>query len=371
MTVRAKLATIFLTLIIFPAVLAGVLLFSYIRDVVKEVRVHQLESVAGQEAKKVDAFFAERRGDALLFQTYPIIKDNLPVFIRLAHDRQSPAYIMAKQQLEDRLKTLVRVYGYSDVMLAGPDGRVVAVGNEAHISEQLGKPLSLLDKKAFDAGRKGVYFSDIYMSALDRRYAMLCTAPLLDNRGGFMGEVAFEIDAGRLFEEIKDATGLGETGETFLGIMRAGDVLFINPFHPERDEARKKAAFWGGKTALPMQKALKGESGVGESVDYLGHGVFAAWRQVPSTGWGLVAKIDSSEALATVTKARWLALGLVLFILLTCGTAALLISKSITGPIRDLQLGAEIIGSGDLDYKVGTKASDEVGQLSRAIDRMA
>jgi light-regulated signal transduction histidine kinase (bacteriophytochrome) len=35
-----------------------------------------------------------------------------------------------------------------------------------------------------------------------------------------------------------------------------------------------------------------------------------------------------------------------------------------------LQRGAEIIGSGNLDYKVGTKAKDEVGHLSRLIDLM-
>ncbi|MBI5191465.1 MAG: GAF domain-containing protein [Nitrospirae bacterium] len=34
-------------------------------------------------------------------------------------------------------------------------------------------------------------------------------------------------------------------------------------------------------------------------------------------------------------------------------------------------MGAEIIGSGDLDYKVGTDKSDEIGQLSRSFDRMA
>jgi len=40
------------------------------------------------------------------------------------------------------------------------------------------------------------------------------------------------------------------------------------------------------------------------------------------------------------------------------------------GPIRKLNEGIEIIGSGNLDYKVGTNATDEVGLLSRTFDAM-
>jgi len=46
----------------------------------------------------------------------------------------------------------------------------------------------------------------------------------------------------------------------------------------------------------------------------------------------------------------------------------------IVGPIvkrlQALHKGTEIIGQGNLDYKVGTKAKDEIGQLSRAFDQM-
>lgn len=44
--------------------------------------------------------------------------------------------------------------------------------------------------------------------------------------------------------------------------------------------------------------------------------------------------------------------------------------RTITNPIRDLRKGIEIIGGGNLDYKVGTDSKDEIGQLSRAFDQM-
>lgn len=44
--------------------------------------------------------------------------------------------------------------------------------------------------------------------------------------------------------------------------------------------------------------------------------------------------------------------------------------RSIVKPLQALHKGTEIIGEGNLDYKVGTKAKDEIGQLSRAFDHM-
>ncbi len=60
--------------------------------------------------------------------------------------------------------------------------------------------------------------------------------------------------------------------------------------------------------------------------------------------------------------------GLVFLISLALGS--LFASRVIARPVIRLKEGTEIIGSGELDHRVGTKAADEIGQLSRAIDRM-
>ena len=46
------------------------------------------------------------------------------------------------------------------------------------------------------------------------------------------------------------------------------------------------------------------------------------------------------------------------------------ITRSIAKPIHALHKGTEIIGKGNLDYKVATDSMDEIGQLSRAFDKM-
>ncbi len=58
------------------------------------------------------------------------------------------------------------------------------------------------------------------------------------------------------------------------------------------------------------------------------------------------------------------------FITLAAIAVAFLITRMITNPLYALRKGTEIIGGGNLDYKVGTPAKDEIGQLSRAFDQM-
>lgn len=51
-------------------------------------------------------------------------------------------------------------------------------------------------------------------------------------------------------------------------------------------------------------------------------------------------------------------------------TAAILTTRSIVKPLSALHKGTEMVEQGNLDYKVGTRAKDEIGQLSRAFDHM-
>jgi formate hydrogenlyase transcriptional activator len=59
---------------------------------------------------------------------------------------------------------------------------------------------------------------------------------------------------------------------------------------------------------------------------------------------------------------------LVLGVLLISNSVFL--QRSVVKPVLKLHKGAEIIGAGDLNYKVGLASQDEIGELSRAFDRM-
>jgi PAS domain S-box-containing protein len=80
-----------------------------------------------------------------------------------------------------------------------------------------------------------------------------------------------------------------------------------------------------------------------------------------------LAEADAREAYTSGMQRLMLIAGLVTVVTLA---AAFFITRSIIKPLQALHRGTEIIGQGDLNYRVGTKAKDEIGQLSRAFDQM-
>lgn len=72
----------------------------------------------------------------------------------------------------------------------------------------------------------------------------------------------------------------------------------------------------------------------------------------------------------THTIGELVAIGVSFTIIFLSAMIALATTRSIVRPLHALHKGTEIIGGGDLDYKVATKAKDEIGQLSRAFDEM-
>jgi Bacteriophytochrome (light-regulated signal transduction histidine kinase) len=61
----------------------------------------------------------------------------------------------------------------------------------------------------------------------------------------------------------------------------------------------------------------------------------------------------------------------VLLLVVVKAVASLTIMKSLVKPIDELRRGTERVGAGDLDFRIGTKRGDEIGQLSRSFDAMA
>ncbi|MHC4750193.1 MAG: PAS domain S-box protein [Planctomycetota bacterium] len=84
---------------------------------------------------------------------------------------------------------------------------------------------------------------------------------------------------------------------------------------------------------------------------------------------------ELTKAHETLDKERSLGARIILLgaivIMVLASAIGFAITRSIVKPIDKLRKGVEIIGKGNLDYKVGIDAKDEVGQLSRAFDRMA
>jgi len=123
----------------------------------------------------------------------------------------------------------------------------------------------------------------------------------------------------------------------------------------------------------PARKGLAGENGSMDATDYRGHEVLAGYASVPvgDTVWGLVAKVDASEALASIGNLEYAAIvvggssavGILLVTLIFLRCALL-------HPLNGLREYAGKVSEGNLDAVASGIFKGELKQVQEAIERM-
>lgn len=122
--------------------------------------------------------------------------------------------------------------------------------------------------------------------------------------------------------------------------------------------------------ALPVPVGSPEGASLMASLDRAGHDLVTEMDRLHE-----VHKAAMSIAVARQERTRQEAVGILLgaaaattVMVLSSG---LLLSRSITRPVVALQRGAEIVGGGDLTYRLRVNGDDEIGQLARKFNAMA
>jgi len=371
MSIRFKLAILLLAISSIPLFLISVLTFKEYENSLESLRVSQLKNTAAFKAEKIEDYFSTLKTDAQIIQNKYVVRKNLPILIRFAAEPANQEFVFAKSMLDGTLSKDMSILGLSDIILFNPEGKIVYSSNPGHYENYFLNTFAGPGQKAFLTGKDKIYFSDILFDKNDHnKSVILVTAPAFDINAGFIGVIALEADMAPMYRLIQDTTGLGNTGEIILGRKVGDQIIYLNPLRHKSQSGFNRKINIGEKIGIPIQRAAQGKSGSGQAIDYRGRGVIAAWRNIPSLNWGIVAKIDTEEAFAEVINLRRLIIVVFLVVVIFCGMIAFSIASSISEPIRKLSKGVQVVGSGNLDYKVAIDNKDEIGQLSAAFDKM-
>ena len=371
MTIRKKMILILLGSSLIPLCIVAILGYYHARKALESVRMEGLRSIAVLKAEQIEDFFDHHKKHIIIAQQRPTLKKNAALLAGLSDDFANPAYEAIRDELDQALKTYQPVYNFINIMLVNPEGRIVYVLNRSAAPKLLGHFLTGLWAGPVRDAVNGIQFSDIFASQLAAgTFSVFAMTPIQSFANQDVGAIVFEIDMAPIYKLIQDTTGLGVTGETLIAKKMGDGALFLNPLRHDPEAALQRKVSFGDKRAMTIQQALTGKDGIGMSVDYRGKKVIAAWRYLPSLHWGMVAKIDASEAFEPVATLRGFVIILLVAVFIIELFLSVLVSKSISDPIRSLMLGTEAVGAGDLDYAVGTGTEDEIGQLRRAFDQM-
>jgi signal transduction histidine kinase len=358
MKTRTKTIALIFSLILVTGAATIIVSQTISKDIVEKEICNHLNSAVQSRGHHIETVLTEYKQNVEMMATGNPFRNTVD---------PSKDYNQSIEQVNRRINTIIQTNeDISRVRVLDKNGIVIASSHT-----DVGQDKSA--KGIFLKGKEGVYISNIHVSEFTENAVISVAAPILVN-GEFSGVIVVNFDAEKeLFKITTDRNGLGETGEIYLVNK---DEYMISPsrFLSLNETFLKQKVETGHSGNEPENVKYLGIAGYEHEVilckNYLGWDVVRAHTHIPDVGWIVVAEISEEEAFAPVAS---LTRKMLLLLAILSGEGillAILLSRTITKRIVKLHHGTEEIEKGNLDYKVGTKARDEIGQLSRAFDDM-
>ena len=144
---------------------------------------------------------------------------------------------------------------------------------------------------------RAAVLSDLYR--LDSGQVFIdSVAPVIDASGDVVAAVVLRQDAAlELFPALRQEPAGSETYETVLVEQDGDQVVFLSRSRVDASVALSQRLPLT-REDLPAVRAIRGERGVFEGVDYRGSAVLSDLRPVEGTPWFLVTKVDQGEVYA-------------------------------------------------------------------------
>ncbi len=191
--------------------------------------------------------------------------------------------------------------------------------------------------------------SEFEFNSLLKKTALFISTPIIAH-DTLYGCLVFELDIEPIYLILRKYIGLKSTGEVTIGRIKDGKVIYIAPtrhspnmLFKSLEDKNNQLTENDSLLKHTMRRAILGEKGSGEAIDYRDQSVIAAWSYLTRIDWGIVAKIDSDEILSSIYI--WYILFLIFFLLtLVLGIiGCILIRKTIMHTINMPNLSAATI----------------------------
>jgi len=353
---RFKLTLLCLVVAMIPIAIVGSLAYMAGRRIIEQTSINALASTNLFKTSELNRWIAGNKNSIKELAQRPLVRQNMVSI--MSHDVADSELVKIKENLlEDHLLPRLESGDFSELFVLDPIHGIVMVSTRR---PQEGKYRNT--RAYFIEGKKRTYIQGAYYSQGLEEIYMTVGTPLQDNQGNLIAVLAGRLDLSELSKIMLTQSGESRTEDTYL-------VNHFNFFVTEprfgRNYALKKAVRTKGVDA-----GLAGKDGVGFYKNYCGQDVIGAYNWLPQYRMCIVTERNQKEAYAPVIQFGRTLIGIAVLTVLTVALLAVFISRTLTGPIRKLAEGAEEIGRGNLDHIVGTTAPDEIGELSRAFDRM-
>ncbi|MDB9512949.1 ATP-binding protein [Kamptonema animale CS-326] len=300
-----------------------------------------------------------QRKDVLLMSQLPEIQQQIAILLTV--DNLDPSYKIAVERLTKYFSDIIAVKpSLQSVLITTNGGFVIFVyGENTNIQGKfrpLGDPTTYFTREGANAVVPNFYASN-------GKSAITFATPILDRNGVKMGAIAVNLDLKGVDDLIREKTGLGKTGETYLVGRANNRNIFISG-----DEKNTKSD--EGVNSFGIDAALAKNNGQGLYKNYKKVPVISNYRWLTNQNLALLAEMSQAEAFEPANR---LAREILLIGLSSAGillVAVYLMSRRITQPILAIANTAIEVASGNLNSSAPVLTEDEIGILAQAFNQM-
>lgn len=312
------LSTVFIVLTVM------IIIFSYFsyRIYFRNMRVHinnQLTAITELKVSEIDQYVMERIGNGKMLFKRDMFYDTVERYFK------NPLDVNNTLLLNEWLERYSKYYQYNGVSLFDVNGklRISSPDEEKYFC----CPEALKNvQEILNLGR--VQLSDFYRSLQNGKIYLFVQVPILSEKADRLpiGVLFLQIDPENyIYPFINKWPVPSETAETLLVKRDGNDVLFLNEVKYQKDAALNLRFKIDNNKDLPVVKAVLGQTGIVEGLDYRKNPVISCIRAIENTPWFIVVSISQAEAYALIRQHRRFIIWLDLILIIALGAIIWLI----------------------------------------------
>ena len=287
LSLTTKIANYFLLLALMTVGIVGGVAYFRAKEALKQAAFDRLNVAATLKEAEITRWFEDQQRDFLQTTHTPDVQTNLATLLNsnIALEKQQAYQILAKYLIEvNQIKPSLR-----EIFILDRSNRIVLSTNkEREGNYQILANITYVEQVEVGANLAPIF----YVSPITGKPAITLAKPL-NNRQGM---ILVDLDLERIDRIVREKTGLGASGESYL----VGSLISKNSFIAGKSKSTKD--FSDSIHSPGIDAAMSGISGYGLYRNYADNSVLGVYRWLNEQDIALLVEINQDEAFNPARK---------------------------------------------------------------------
>ena len=277
-----KIANYFLLLALITVSIVGGVAYFRARAALKQAAFDRLSVAATLKEQEITRWFEDQQRDFLQTTQMPDVQANLDI---LLNSKNEEAKQKADQILKQYLNRLNQIKpSLKEIYVLDRSNKIVLSSNQQREGEyEILANITYVEEVKVSANFAPIF----YVSPITRKLTITLAKPLA-NRAGM---ILINLDLERIDRIVREKTGLGESGESYL----IGSLISKNAFIAA-GKSQSNPATVDNLDSPGINAAMSGMSGYGLYRNYANSDVLGVYRWLNEQDIALLVEISQSEA---------------------------------------------------------------------------